>query len=298
MTASHLKPELAKFRNELYQTLIDASCDWGYGLAFGLTQSASVAETIIGDALANIITVEAQKYFLNSVNDWSKQQPKALNILLAQTIVKLAAKDFYQQQGQNNIWGLPLLARAVLLLKLKAKFSRVSISQALNLSFEQIDYHLEKLQLQYTQGKNWLKQGPKIYVEARQWHAECPWVQNAKLDLNRVFGYYLDQELESKSAQKLHDHLLVCTYCTASFNSYKQTYFEFSQAQLNLLNQEVLAATQKSWQQTARQTFNANQRVFIPSFWSSFVQNVVNDRKSLQALLLSVAVLVWWLARG
>lgn len=209
---------------------------WGLSLAFGVTQSLEKSEKIISDCIVAIIATDMAKenaadlvtpfvdFSQTSVDSLTQPFPsfKPSPVRLASAIWQAADAHAYRGFGPDIFFKLPALTRAVVLLKTKARFSRVQIATALNLSFQKIDDHLENARLLFSSGKPWIGSSPEIEVTDLTWNVKCATAANPKLA--DFFDRYLGNDLDAQSNQKLQAHLVHCPSCRNCFFHFKKEY--------------------------------------------------------------------------
>lgn len=238
-----MKPELRKLIIERYTGWVEA---WGLSLAFAVTQSLEKAERVVADAIVALIATEQEQEDefgpeLTSKKSAAKgpQLPSSVNpIRFAMSLWELSNAQAYRGFGADPFFRMPAVARAIVILKTKAQFSRNQIAAALGLKTSQVDDHLENARLLHSDGRPWLAASPGVQVstddEAR-WTPECPqWAgtmprsESETPNLQDTFAQYVGNDLDSEAGRKLHSHLVVCGTCRTSFAFFKKQYNDWT----------------------------------------------------------------------
>src|SRR5581483_3242928 len=157
-----MTPELKKLIMDRYQGWAEV---WGLSLAFAVTQSLEKAERAIADAIVALIaaetTAEAQasraQYSLPKGESSGKslKLPVSVNaVRFAAVLWELSDRQAFRGFGGDTFFKLPAIARAIVTLKIKARFSRVQIAAALHLQMKQVDDHLENARLLFSGGSS------------------------------------------------------------------------------------------------------------------------------------------------
>ena len=215
---------------------------WGVSFCFAVTQSIEKAEHIVAEAIVALVATELEQEaeFGPELGDKNKKGPalpSSVNaVRFAGTLWEIANKDAFRGFGADAFFRMPAVARAIVVLKAKAQFSRNQIATALNIKLSQVDDHLENARLLFSDGRPWLTSSPGVQVTDERWEPECPqWSaadlranETATTNLQDVFAHYVGNDLDTETGQKLHSHLLVCTTCRSSFAHFKKQYLDWA----------------------------------------------------------------------
>ena len=215
---------------------------WGVSFCFAVTQSLEKAERIVADAIVALVATELEQEAefgpeLHSKNQKGPALPSSVTATrFAATLWEIANKDAYRGFGADAFFRMPAIARAIVVLKAKAQFSRAQIATTLNIKPAQVDDHLENARLLFSDGRPWLASSPGLQVSDDRWVPECPqWTgaviranESATTNLQDVFAHYVGNDLDPETGQKLHSHLVVCTTCRTSFAHFKKQYLDWA----------------------------------------------------------------------
>lgn len=241
-----MTPETKKLIVERCTSWIEA---WGLSLAFAVTQSLERSERLVADAIVALIATELEQEAefgpeLREARRKGPFVPTSVNpVRFAATIWELADKEAYRGFGADAFFRMPAVARAIVVLKAKARFSRVQIAHAVGVRPNQVDDHLENARLLFSDGRPWLGAGPGVRITEESWVPECPqWdseasvsvlgataePQNNSQTLQETFARYIGNDLATEDGHKLHSHLVVCTSCRTSFAHFKRQYLDWA----------------------------------------------------------------------
>ncbi|MBI3557437.1 MAG: hypothetical protein HY074_14325 [Deltaproteobacteria bacterium] len=169
---------------------------WGMSLAFAVTQSVEKSERIMADAIVALMAavteqqgvamIEARlaQYHRNNgaelTNDLpTKAKPAPLlhgitATRFAAVIWEMANAQAYRGFGIDPFFRMPAIARAVVIMKIKAQFSRQQIAGVLRITANQVDDHLENARLLFSDGRPWVEASPELNIQGTSWTPECP----------------------------------------------------------------------------------------------------------------------------
>lgn len=222
-----------KFSTELFSTWAES---WGLSLAFAVTQSVDEAEKVVSEAIVALVARKTGGKHSMALDDSEAEFEPAD---FAAAIWQIATPKAFQGFGADSFFKLPVLTRAVVMLKLRAKFSRQQIADSLGISPNQIESHLESARLLHSSGRSWLVPSTAANTDAAQSALQiCPqwervyeiphkYVQkpSAKTDfLQEIFDRYVGNDLDNKTSQALHGHLVSCDACRTGFVHFRKTY--------------------------------------------------------------------------
>lgn len=237
------RSEQKRFSRELFSTW---SQNWGLSLAFAITQSVDESEKVVADAIVALVARKTSARTMAVDDTEAEFEPSDF----AATIWELASSKAFRGFGADSFFKLPVLTRAVVMLKLRARFSRSQIADSLDVTVEQVDSHLESARLVHTGGRSWLisptEQSTEAFSTCPQWERvysvpqHFVWkanqkstTQNEKANtdvfaktefLQEVFDRYVGNDLDTKTTQALHTHLTDCTTCRNGFVHFRKTY--------------------------------------------------------------------------
>lgn len=251
--------ETRKLVTERYTTWSET---WGMSFAFAVTQSVEKSERIIADAIVALVAavteqegvamVEARlaQYRRDKGAEITDELPvkaKPAPLLhgitatrFAAVIWEMANAQAYRGFGIDPFFRMPAIARAVVIMKTKAQFSRQQIAGVLRITAFQVDDHLENARLLFSDGRPWIEASPALTVngiESATWSPECPqWNSAAPRQtseeggkhLQDIFAQYVGNDLDVDTGQRLHSHLIVCTACRSNFSHFKKQYSDWS----------------------------------------------------------------------
>lgn len=230
-----MTPELRKLITDRY---LGFSENWGMSLSFAVTQSVEKAERIVADAIVALIArddVEDRKNPSSAGASKTELPTSATAVRFAQTVWELSNAEAFRGFGADTFFRMPAIARAIVVLKTKAQFSRAQIAQILNVATSQVDDHLENARLLFSDGRPWIGASPGLQVAGASWAPECPqWKATAPRselegqDIQTIFANYVGNDLDTESGRKLHGHLVVCTTCRSNFAHFKRQYTDWT----------------------------------------------------------------------
>lgn len=232
---------------------------WGLSLAFAVTQSVEKSERVVADAIVALIAADVEQEAQamararmgrpdreSHPDNSGARRIQVSATRFAGAIWELALAQAFRGFGADTFFRMPAIARAIVVLKAKAQFSRGQIAETLRTDLRQVDNHLENAQLLFSDGRSWLETSPGLIVEGSKWMPECPqWnataprsetngraegvrAAGAERDLQWVFAQYVGNDLDSEANQRLHSHLVVCTACRTSFGRFKKQYVDWT----------------------------------------------------------------------
>lgn len=220
-----MTPDLRKQITDRYTTWSET---WGLSMAFAVTQSVEKAERIVADVIVALIAQDAAR------PDSAPKSASASAQRFATALWEQTNQQAYRGFGADSFFRMPAVARAIVILKTRAQFSRHQISQIVGMTPEQIDDHLENARLLFSDGRPWIQASPDINVQGDRWVPECPqWKATAPRSdepgqaIQDVFARYVGNDLDLETGQKLHSHLIVCTVCRTSFAHFKRQYTDW-----------------------------------------------------------------------
>ena len=279
---------------------------WGLSLGFAITQSVDEAEKIVSDAIVALVARKSASPRTIPLEDAETDfEPTDF----AATIWQLASPKAFRGFGADSFFKLSVLTRAVVMLKLRARFSRGQIAEALDLPIDQIESHLESARLVHSGGRNWLVSPALNEVDG---FATCPqwervyqipqhyvWKAKQKIDgqkvqeknadavvraefLQEIFDRYVGNDLDDKTTKALHCHLSDCTTCRKGFVHFRKTYNDWV---TTIPTVEADAALQKHLDGVSKQA--TRQLAGNPTAWLAFKQSLRNPQ--LRAILVLLA---------
>jgi hypothetical protein len=225
---------------------------WGLSLAFAVTQSLEKSERIVADAIVAMVATdrerEARQASARTATDAAETEAeisavsravaRAANISaaslqsatrFARALWELSDRQAFRGFGTDAFFRMPAVARAIVVLKLKGRFSCAQIAEIVSIKTPQVDDHLENARLLFSDGRSWLAPGGEalalIRADGERWSADCP---NWRDDLQTTFAHYVGNDLDADAGAKLHSHLVVCTTCRASLSHFKQQYTDWA----------------------------------------------------------------------
>lgn len=246
-----MSPELRKMMTERYVSWAEA---WGMSLAFAVTQNLEKSERIVADAVVALIAAETEA---EARLDPQAARAKGSKPLIPSSVTaarfasvlwELSNKQAFRGFGADAFFRMPAIARAIVVLKLRAQLSRQQIGSVLNVSLKQVDDHLENARLLFSDGRSWLAppvgalagdatnpihmQGDQWVPDCPQWRAEAPGTsdETTGAGLQDTFAQYVGNDLDTETGRKLHSHLVVCTTCRTSFSNFKRQYADWTQS--------------------------------------------------------------------
>ena len=255
-----MKPETRKLVTERYTVWSET---WGMSLAFAVTQSVEKSERIIADAIVALVAAVTEQEGVAVVEARlaqyrrdkgaeitddlpTKAKPTPSPLLhgitatrFASVIWEMANAQAYRGFGIDTFFRMPAIARAIVMMKTKAQFSRQQIAGILRITANQVDDHLENARLLFSDGRPWIEASPQLNVngQAESWTPECPqWNSAAPRQTNEeggkhlqdIFAHYVGNDLDVDTGQRLHSHLIVCTACRSNFAHFKKQYADWS----------------------------------------------------------------------
>jgi hypothetical protein len=277
---------------------IDWIENWGLTLAFAVTQSVETAEQLAVEALV-----------VRMASDVDPSSASAVQF--AATLWELANKKAYRGFGPDTFFRMPAVARAILVLKLKARFSRKQVAAALQMKEAMVDDHLENARLLFSEGRPWIGKSPAVQLSSNPMEGlsaysthsdresagitlECPqWAQTElKTDLQNIFALYVGNDLDQASSQKLHAHLLVCNSCRGNFADFKKQYVDWA-ASLPMV--DVDDEYKNYLQKTTRSAFRTNRTraaTLPPVPWPGMRRVMRDQQIKIFILVAAVALIV------
>ncbi|MGE4233748.1 MAG: zf-HC2 domain-containing protein [Bacteriovoracia bacterium] len=217
-------------RPEVYTSF---ASNWGIELVFAITQSLEQSEKILADAVAAMI---AEDYPANAEKK-SKVLYSARAVGFASTLWRLSEKYAFRGLAADSFFRLPVLARAAIVLKVRAQFSIAQIATILSSDIKQVSYSLENARLVFSGGQSWLAGESEILATTGS-HCE-----NLKRDLlarredpllaeevEELYSKYIGRDLSRGLHDTLHEHLLACRDCRSRFSRFKQKYVSWISA--------------------------------------------------------------------
>lgn len=269
-----MTPEQKKIIVERYTGWAE---NWGLSFAFAVTQSVDKSEIIVSDAIAALVATDIERASL----------PISAT-RFASVLWETANVHAYRGFGTDTFFRMPAVARAIVILKIRAQLSRQQIADALRISLRQVDDHLENSRLLFSEGRSWLLSSPNLTIEEDRWTPECPqWKATAPrsseelgLSLQDIFAQYVGNDLDADQGHKLHSHLLVCTTCRTSFAHFKKQYLDWAGSIPAI---EVDAQLRKELTKVTRMALRVKRRG-PPSPWPG-LHRILRDAQ-VRALLL------------
>ncbi len=291
MEASQL---VVKIQTEQRDTYLDLARLWGLTVAYSITQNAQVAEQIVADAMAAVLTLDILAVGNASFSP-SQLQRSYCAVRFAGKIWELSREHMFRGFTHDSFFRLPPMTRAAVVLKTRARLSRAQLAQAFSIEAEVIDSLLESARLLFTEGRSWLapaNSGARRPSSNTVSEPSCPlWATDARsaehLPLQELFSRYLGNDLSAVDATDLSQHLFKCAPCRHAFESFKRCY----QAWSSSIPEMVLdPSAERYFDQVASSTIALNRRGRSPSPWPG-VRKILLDRQ-IQFLILAAIIVM------
>ncbi len=126
------------FSRELFTAWSES---WGLSLAFAITQSVDDSEKAVSEAIVALVARKTNGRHTLAIDDTEgEMEPTDFAAAIWQIALPKAFRGF----GADSFFKLPVSTRAIVMLKLRAKFSRQQIVDALDIPAEQIE-RMQKL---------------------------------------------------------------------------------------------------------------------------------------------------------
>ncbi|MBI3544013.1 MAG: hypothetical protein HY075_12145 [Deltaproteobacteria bacterium] len=219
--------------------------NWGLSLAFAVTQSVEKAEQVVAEAIVALTTAaaEAEAEQARTPTPTPGRPPAPLSAISSQRFAavlwEMANAQAYRGFGADAFFRMPAVARAIVVLKTRALFSRGQIAGIVRVSVEQVDGHLENARLLFSDGRPWLEESPSLHLsagetgeqhwvpECPQWKATAPRSSEAGPTIQDIFAQYVGNDLDPDTGNRLHSHLIVCSACRTNLSYFKRQYSDW-----------------------------------------------------------------------
>ncbi|MEW6057219.1 MAG: hypothetical protein AB1540_11450 [Bdellovibrionota bacterium] len=239
---------------------------WGLSLGYAVTQSVEKAERAVADAVVALTL-----------------QDQVTSERFAGVLWEFADREAYRGFGSDLFFRMPAIARAAVVLKLKARFTRAQIASALKLSQRQLDSHLENARLLFSDGKSWTGATAGLEIEEDRWVPNCKrW--SAEAPIPEVFSHYIGNDLDPDTGTRLHEHMADCDTCRTSFSYFKKQYLDWASSVPSV---EPDNEFKKQVEQVTLTALKLKNRKG-PSPWPGLLR--VIDESQVRVLLASLAV--------
>ena len=273
-------------RNSSEENVILALQQWGYCLSYAITQSTERSDKDVAAAL--------MAFRASTFKDFAIDGRR----MLARRITEQSMRSAFRGHSTDMFFKMEAKARAIVVLKIKAKFNLQEIAEIFKITPAQVEEILENSRLTFSNGKPWIKTPTrrlKLVDESLAASAAtaCPDAENG-----RLYERYMEHDLESNQILTLHRHIVNCGVCKENLIHFKSLYndwlFVIPDPEVN---KNQLGLFKKTYRLS--KTIRPKDRIQEgPSFLSSLKKFVTE--KETQILLLSFALfmLVLQLFRG
>lgn len=310
-----VEPQLKRAITERYT---DWAGTWGVSLAFAVTQSVDAAEAIVADAIVGVIAAlaavtNASDASLSVVKDSGRGAtkrkasrfalPASVNaIRFATAIWDASQRQAFRGHTQDPFFRMSPATRAAVLLKLKVGFSRDAVAVILGLPPALVNEHLQNARLLFAKGKAWIVESPGVTVPesplpfgaAKTWIPECPqWAGSDGYDVQDLWARYLGHDLDPAAEGHLHQHLIACSVCRASFVKFKDGYADWASA---IPIVEVEPELKSHLRKISRMALSAHDKPGAPSPWPG-MRKLLRDPTAQNLMILFLFLLtIHWLS--
>lgn len=252
-------------KQALSEAYLSLTQSWGMTLVFSVTQSLELSEKTVAEAVVALIATEV------------KSEAKRLTSteraeLFAKTLCEMALPLAFRGFTTESFYRMTPVARAAVILKVRAGFSMPRLSKILALTESRVEEFLENARLLFSSGSPWVESGVELSGAGH--------FSPAREDLQDTFAKYLGADLDADESRKLQDHLMDCDGCRKNFSYFKHRYSEW---QSSLPQISLEADQQKKLKKISKMAFAADRS--IPNPWAGM--RAVMRENQVRAFLLS-----------
>lgn len=255
------------------ETAIDWVTHWGYCLVYVLTQSFELSENLSTDVLAAFLTQIERGGEREKVSEKSVQ--------FAKLLFEASAPYFFRGMSTDSFYKLSPVTRAIVILKMNARFSLRQISTIVAVSAHEVEKHLENARLTFSNGKTWLDSKENSGEDCPSWESGL------------LFARYLENDLPVEKVRVLHSHFVSCSRCRNALVYFKNQYNSWAQ---NLPLLDLDQASLKQFTDTAMRASRlkgaAKPRVYLSSPWPGLAKLAQDSQLRSGFLLLMIGFLL------
>lgn len=195
---------------------------WALSLAYAVTRSFEEAERIVADTAVALASADV---LLKRESRGSDRAVKFARAIYDQSLSKA-----FRLPTDDSFFALTPQARAVCVLKSRARFAKNQICDALRMSPTLVDEAILVARHTFSGGRSWLESSAQMIVDDRgttsmpecpYWKTTAPRSEGMDPDIESLFAQYVDGELLPNIDQTLHRHFLVCSVCRTNLDAFR-----------------------------------------------------------------------------
>lgn len=270
--------KLSQYKARQDEIVQEWSKVWGGTFAYALTQSIEDSELLLRQCILAFET--------------SFEEKRKNCVFFAALVWKAAQPKLFRGFSTDAFFRMSPIARAIVVLKTQARFSKDQIAEVLAVPTNFVDDHIENAQLLFSDGRNWTysteqtskpPRGQLLNVGVMK-KAESPAPKAQHVSLQQM-NHYLGHDLSPQEAKKINEHFIVCEHCRLQLVEYKKSYQQWIQSlpkpqiHVEKMDLDFLASKKPT-----------------PQFGIGFAR-LFEDRKTQWGLLLFLVSALYWILK-